>query len=204
MASTKLLTLVVRTLAKPISNRIKQTAKEHETFRSMCVSLAQRMHRGEVQLRTNILGEPPKSIRPLSEAKAIDSGANAIAEGFLFGVAALLIIGESYRSSRSQAKRRDVVDDQIDDLKSQVQGLSETVKKLEETFEERWTFEQHRNDELNRVLNRMVDVGLRSGWSEFEDTPIRIPKVEIRPQSTLGSDSPAEKTTPPEIVVSTS
>jgi len=146
------------------------------------VSLAQRMHRTEVKLRTNILGEPPKSIRPLSEARAIDTGANSIAEGFLFGVAALLIIGESYRSSRSQAKRRDVVDDQIDDLKTQVRELSDSVKNLEESFEERWSTEQHRNDELNRVLNRIVDVGLRSGWSEFEETPIRIPKVEIRSQ----------------------
>lgn len=76
--------------------------------------------------------------------RAIDSGANAIAEGFLFGVAAALILGESYRSSRSQAKRRDVVDDQIDDLKSQVQELSGSVKKLKETFEERWSVERHR------------------------------------------------------------
>ncbi len=34
------------------------------------------------------------------------------------------------------------------------------------------------------MLNRIVDVGLRSGWSEFEETPIRIPKVKVRPQPT--------------------
>ncbi len=39
---------------------------------------------------------------------------------------------------------RDAVDDQIDDLRTQVRDLSDSVKKLEETFEERWTGEQHR------------------------------------------------------------
>jgi len=131
-----------------------------------------------VKLRTNILGEALKSIRPLSEAKAIDTGANAIAEGFLFGVAALLIVGETYRSSRSQAKRRDVVDDRIEELSSQVNGLMESVKSLESRFEERWSEESQRNDELTRVLGKIVDVGLRGGWAEFEDTPLRLPNVQ--------------------------
>src|ERR1700734_3189189 len=42
----------------------------HERFRGLCVSLAQRMHRGEILLRTNILGEPARhNVRPLSEAR---------------------------------------------------------------------------------------------------------------------------------------
>ena len=40
--------------------------------------------------------------------RAIENGANAIAEGFLFSVAAVLILGETYRSSRNQARRRDL------------------------------------------------------------------------------------------------
>lgn len=36
-----------------------------------------------------------------------------------------------------------------------------------------------RNDELNRVLNRIVDVGLRGGWAQLEETPLRIPKVGV-------------------------
>ncbi|KAI5118286.1 hypothetical protein M0805_003241 [Coniferiporia weirii] len=181
MASAKLATLAIRTLAKPISNQIKQQAKEHETFRRWCVSLAQNMHRAEVKLRTNLLGDNPKSIRPLSEARAIENGANSIAEGFLFGVAALLIVGETWRSSRSQAKRRDVVDDQMDELSGRIDALGETVKALEAHFEERWAAEKERNDELNKVLGRMIDVGLRGGWAELEDTPLRLPQVRIIP-----------------------
>ena len=111
------------------------------------------MYRSEVKLRTNILGEPHRHIRPLSEAKcvvlflltfqfffliltklessrAIENGANTIAEGFLFAVAAALILGESWRSSRNQTKRRDSVDDQLDELGTKVTELSARVDSL--------------------------------------------------------------------------
>ena len=45
----------------------------HDTFRTLCVGLAQRMHRFEVGLRTNLLGEPAKHIRPLSETRYVAS-----------------------------------------------------------------------------------------------------------------------------------
>lgn len=64
-------------------------------------------------------------------SRAIENGANAIAEGFLFGVAAALIIGESWRSSRSSAKRRDAVDERLEELSSQVEELSSGANALE-------------------------------------------------------------------------
>ncbi|ESK92277.1 optic atrophy 3 family [Moniliophthora roreri MCA 2997] len=179
MASAKIATLVIRTLAKPISNQIKQQAKQHETFRSFCVGLAQRMHRTEVRLRTNILGEPAKHIRPLSETRAIESGANALAEGFLFAVAAGLIIGETWRSSRNQSKRRDDVDDKLEDLDTRVTELTTRFNSLASQIEERLDEERRRNDELSRILERMVEIGLRGGWAEFEDTPLRIPRISL-------------------------
>ncbi|KAI3613198.1 optic atrophy 3 family [Moniliophthora roreri] len=179
MASAKIATLVIRTLAKPISNQIKQQAKQHETFRSFCVGLAQRMHRTEVRLRTNILGEPAKHIRPLSETRAIESGANALAEGFLFAVAAGLIIGETWRSSRNQSKRRDDVDDKLEDLDTRITELTTRFNSLASQIEERLDEERRRNDELSRILERMVEIGLRGGWAEFEDTPLRIPRISL-------------------------
>ncbi|TCD66407.1 hypothetical protein EIP91_001398 [Steccherinum ochraceum] len=187
MASAKIATLVIRTLAKPISNQIKTQAKQHERFRSFCVNLAQGMYRAEVQLRTNLLGEPAKHVRPLSETRAIENGANALAEGFLFSVATALIIGETWRSSRSQSKRRDVVDEQLDDLQSKVQELTGRVDTMVAQNEERFNEERQRNDELTRILERVVDIGLRGGWTEFKDTPLSLPLIRLassnRPQS---------------------
>ncbi|EPQ50145.1 OPA3-domain-containing protein [Gloeophyllum trabeum ATCC 11539] len=165
MATAKLGTLLIRTLAKPISNQIKVQAKQHETFRSFCVNLAQRMYRAEVKLRTGLLGEPAKHIRPLSETKAIENGANALAEGFLFSVAAALIIAETWRSSRSQTKRRDAVDDQLDDIKERLGLMEERVKEIAVSLEGLAS----RNDELTRILERIVEVGMKGGWVEVKD-----------------------------------
>lgn len=76
--------------------------------------------------------------------RAIDNGANALAEGFLFGVAALLIIGETWRSARSQTKRREGVDDKLDELQLQIGGLTDRVDTLSRDFEERWDNEKQR------------------------------------------------------------
>ena len=125
------------------------------------MDLAQRMYRTEVRLRTNLLGEPAKHVRPLSEtkyvlsfglailtdahcARAIENGANALAEGFLFTVAAALIVAETWRSSRNQTKRRDKVDDQLDELESKVTALAERTDNLKRLFEERWEEEKER------------------------------------------------------------
>ncbi|PBK70059.1 OPA3-domain-containing protein [Armillaria solidipes] len=190
MASAKVATLLIRTIAKPISSTLKEQAKRHDRFRTFCVSLAQRMYRAEVKLRTGLLGEPAKHIRPLSEQKAIDNGANALAEGFLFGVAALLIIGETWRSSRSQSKRRDDVNDKLDELGTQVTELKTRMNLLTDQLEQRDLEQQLRNDELTRILERVVEIGLRGGWAEFEDTPLQFPRISLAPTASSVSHSP--------------
>ena len=80
----------------------------------------------------------------MCDCRAIDSGANAIAEGFLFSVAAALIVGESWRSSRSLAKRREVVDEKIEELNERVDELKERVSGLERRMEEEWREERDR------------------------------------------------------------
>ncbi|EAS30026.3 OPA3 domain-containing protein [Coccidioides immitis RS] len=65
--------------------------------------------------------EPPKPpptprIRPLSDAKAIDTGANFISEAFLFMVAGGLIVFESWRSRRKETSRREDVAERLAEL----------------------------------------------------------------------------------------
>ncbi|KAI1791591.1 OPA3-domain-containing protein, partial [Ganoderma leucocontextum] len=180
-----------KTLAKPLSNQIKAQAKQHERFRGICIGLAQRMYQTEVRLRTNLLGEAAKHVRPLSETRAIENGANSLAEGFLFTVAVGLILGEQYRSSRNQTKRRDTVDDQLEELKSSVEGLNARLDTLARQQEERFAEESTRHDELARILQRVVEIGLRGGWAEFEGTPLPLPGIDItkRLSSPSASDS---------------
>ncbi|KAH7908367.1 optic atrophy 3 protein-domain-containing protein [Hygrophoropsis aurantiaca] len=198
MATVKLATLLIRTIAKPISAQLKNQATQHPTFRSICVSLANKMYMGEIKLRTNILGEPARQhVRPLSEARAIENGANALAEGFLFSVAALLILGEAYRTSRNESKRRDNVDDKLDDLAASIQSLVDRVDGFTtrmDDIERENADEKIRNAELERIVERMVEIGLRGGWVEFEGTPLMVPKVQLAPRNSPNSlprdDSP--------------
>jgi optic atrophy 3 protein len=80
--------------------------------------------------------EPPKpkskpKIRPLSEAKAIESGANFISETFLFGVAAGLIFFESWRSRRKETNRRDDVAERLADLEDSERSARRALVELE-------------------------------------------------------------------------
>jgi hypothetical protein len=191
------------------------------------------MYRGEAKLRTTLLGEPVKSLRPLSETKwviphmlyrrmvltclhrAIENGANALAEGFLFAVAASLIIAETWRSSRSSSRRRDDVDDQLETLAASVQQLVQRVEMVSSRLDESWDYEQQkwvmvacnalnigywfkrfRNEELARVLTRIVDVGLRGGWAQFEDNPIQLPRINYSPNRKTASSESVEELLP--------
>lgn len=50
-----------------------------------------------------------------------------------------------------------------------------------------------RNDEITRILTKVVEIGLRGGWAEFEETPLRLPRIQLdvgrRPRPPPPSDS---------------
>ena len=62
-------------------------------------------------------------IRPLSEAKAIDSGANFVSETFLLVVAIGCLFGERYYSSKKENSRRE-------DVAERIEGLEEYEKNV--------------------------------------------------------------------------
>ncbi|KAI8974236.1 OPA3-domain-containing protein [Trametes punicea] len=192
MASAKIAQLLIRTLAKPISNQIKVQAKQHEKFRSFCVGLAQRMYQTEARLRTNLLGEPAKHVRPLSETRAIENGANALAEGFLFSVAASLILAETWRSSRNQSKRRDAVDESLDSLKTSVQELKERLDTLSREHEQRFAEESMRHDKLAQIIQHIVEIGLRGGWTELPRGALQDVQVDSVKRSSMSSIPPSD------------
>jgi hypothetical protein len=70
-------------------------------------------------------------IRPLSESKAIESGANFISETFLFMVAGGLILFESWRSRRKEGTRREGVEDRLAELEQTNKTSREALVALE-------------------------------------------------------------------------
>lgn len=74
---------------------------------------------------------PPPRIRPLSESKAIDSGATFISEAFLFLVAGGLIVFESWRSRRKETTRREDVQDRLNELEQSERAARRALAVLE-------------------------------------------------------------------------
>ncbi|KAF7628014.1 OPA3 domain protein [Aspergillus flavus] len=178
----KLSSLAIRTLSKPIANRIKAQAREHERFRKVCVSMAQALHRFDMRLRLGAVRDnaasqkraaaeaalrkhkptsptvkteaeakaeedaiakakaaaeeaakpaPKPHIRPLSESKAIESGATFISETFLFIVAGGLIVFESWRSRRKENTRREDVETRLAELEKSEKAAREALLAVE-------------------------------------------------------------------------
>jgi ribosomal protein L29 len=74
---------------------------------------------------------PILRIRPLSEAKAVDTGATFISEAFLFGVAASLIFFESWRSRRKETSRHEDVADRLAELEESEKAARRALVELE-------------------------------------------------------------------------
>lgn len=125
----KFTSLFLKTISKPIANGIKAQAKEHASFRKVCISFAQGVHRADVNVRRRLLGEKDIKVRPLNDAKAINSGANFLADSFVFGVGGAIIFFEYYRQRRKEAARRAGLEDDIRVLQDEVDWL---VAKLQD------------------------------------------------------------------------
>jgi hypothetical protein len=70
-------------------------------------------------------------IRPLSESKAIESGANFISESFLFIVAGSLILFESWRARNKESTRREGVEGRLAELEKSEEAAREALVALE-------------------------------------------------------------------------
>lgn len=58
-------------------------ATQHESFKRFCISIAQRLHKTDVNLRMKLLGQKGAKVRPLNDKKAIENGATFLSEGFI-------------------------------------------------------------------------------------------------------------------------
>ena len=126
--------------------------------------------------------EPPKAppkprIRPLSEAKAIDTGANFISEAFLFLVAGGLIVFESMRSRRKESSRREDVADRLAELEESEKAarngllaLEHEVIRLRSQLEDR----PHQKDS-KRILPK--DIWEQDEEGEEVETPSLLSRI---------------------------
>ncbi|KAL8468717.1 hypothetical protein ACS0TY_031786 [Phlomoides rotata] len=105
----KLGTLALKTLCKPIGNRIKKEAGLHPRFRQSIINIAQANHRFTTTLQRRIYGRATDvAIRPLNEEKAVQAAADLLGELFVFAVAGGAVVFEVQRSSKSEARKEEL------------------------------------------------------------------------------------------------
>ncbi|KAH9813071.1 optic atrophy 3 protein-domain-containing protein [Melampsora americana] len=124
MATIKVFSLLIKTLSKPIANSLKSRAQDHPQFRKICVGVAQSLHRYETRLASGIFSKIQPTIRPLSDTKAIQNGANFLSEAFLFTVALGLIVGENLRGRIQTANRRDKINERLEELEQSMAAIN--------------------------------------------------------------------------------
>lgn len=130
----KLTSLLIRTVAKPISTTIKAQVKEHEVFRKNCIRFAQYLHRTDVKLRMGLVGENKIKIRPLNDNKAIENGANFLSEFFIFSIAGSLIYYESYRTRKKSLDEKALVQDDISFLQDEIRNIQDQLVEIKKNL----------------------------------------------------------------------
>ncbi|BBN68642.1 Optic atrophy 3 protein [Prunus dulcis] len=87
LPAVKLATLALKTISKPIANRLKREAGLHPRFRQFIVNIAQANHRFTTNVQRRIYGHATDvAIRPLNEEKAVQAAADLLGELFVFTV----------------------------------------------------------------------------------------------------------------------
>jgi hypothetical protein len=69
-------------------------------------------------------------IRPLSEQKAIETGANFVAETFIFGVGIVVIVVEQWRQRRKARNARDDIREDLDELQTELKTVKAELEEM--------------------------------------------------------------------------
>ncbi|KAG6487379.1 OPA3-like protein [Zingiber officinale] len=133
----KLGTLVLKTVCKPIANKLKKEAGRHPKFRQLIVNLAQANHRITTNVQRRIYGHATDvEIRPLNEEKAVQAASDLIGELFVFSVGGAALIFEVQRSARSEARKEEIRRQEIQAIKQKEEDLLKEVEQLKQKLSE--------------------------------------------------------------------
>uniref|UniRef100_A0A803QJM6 OPA3-like protein n=1 Tax=Cannabis sativa TaxID=3483 RepID=A0A803QJM6_CANSA len=133
----KLGTLAIKTICKPIANRLKKEAGLHPKFRNLIIKIAQTNHRFTTQMQRRIYGRATDvEIRPLNEEKAVQAAADLLGELFVFSVAGAAVIFEVQRSTRSEARKEELRKQELQEMKKRDDNIEREIELLKQKIEE--------------------------------------------------------------------
>ena len=108
-------------------------------------------------------------IRPLSEAKAVEFGANFLSESITFSVALTCLLLEFYRSRRKEASRREDAAEELDELKNDNRAIKQALVDYEKEII-RLRSKDGKHNEHKRILPK--ELWPAEDENENDTTPV--------------------------------
>ncbi|CAM9440502.1 unnamed protein product [Scytosiphon promiscuus] len=131
----KLFTMTIKTLAKPMSKRMKTEAQKHPRFRGVLNNMGQATHIISTRVSIRMAGHTTTKIKPLEEDKAIADGGDLLAEGFIYGLGAFLMVFEYMSSAQEkeekEAKAKLKKENEKQELAQALEDLNQRLARLE-------------------------------------------------------------------------
>ncbi|KAI3903323.1 hypothetical protein MKW98_031977 [Papaver atlanticum] len=113
----KLGILAVRTMCKPVANRLKAAAGKHPRFREYIINIAQTTTGSRQPCRDGFM-------------KAVQAAAELLGEVFVFSVAGAAIIFEVQRSARSEARKEELRRQEKEKLERELESIRGELAEL--------------------------------------------------------------------------
>lgn len=123
--AAKLGALLLKQVSKPVATVVKNQAKNSPVFRKyVCMPPAQFYNWCEIKAKMWILNlGKPVNIPVLSEAQAIELGANLLGEAIIFLIAAGILVNEYARSSAKESAKEEAKKQELQNLRSEIRDL---------------------------------------------------------------------------------
>ncbi|KAN0015201.1 hypothetical protein ACTFIU_001527 [Dictyostelium citrinum] len=140
--------LLIKSLAKPLSKQIKVRASKSPIFHDRVVRGARLWHKLDLKL-TKFNGDTTRKPTDLNVNAAIDLGTEIVSEAFLLSVAIGLLLYENSRSSEKDKKKEETLQNRFKNLEEKIEVQQETINNLTNVIEAI----QSSNPNLNIYIN---------------------------------------------------
>ncbi|KAK5580905.1 hypothetical protein RB653_000929 [Dictyostelium firmibasis] len=140
--------LLVKSLAKPLSKQIKDRVNKSPVWHDRVVRGARLWHRLDLKL-TKFSGDNSRKPTDLNVNAAIALGSEIVSEAFLLSVAVGLLLYETSRSSEKDKKKEETLQNRFKRLEEKTEIQQETINNLTNVIQAI----QSSNPNLNIYIN---------------------------------------------------
>ena len=132
----KVISLLIRLFTRPLSNHIKNSLKakndHHPIMKETILNLGQFSHSIHIKIQRRLINfsNSDSYVKPLSEEKALDSGAELFGEIIAYGAFITWGLYEFYKLTTSAKAKEEKYNEVIAQIHARLQGLEVEYKEI--------------------------------------------------------------------------